>query len=205
MGRGAWGVMREGGEWSEEREWRHKTGFNRQHSEPQSSTRPAHSPRTTPHASFKIGIAWQGNPIHKKDKRRSMPLSCFEPLARLEGVHLFSLQKGTGSEQLAQLAGRFPITDLGSRLETFVDTAAVLKNLDLVIACDTAIVHLAGALAVPVWAALAYVPDWRWLLEREDSPWYPTLRLFRQKRWGDWDEVFQRIVQALRKLRKDEG
>ncbi len=94
---------------------------------------------------FKIGVAWQGNPIHKNDKQRSIPLSVFEPLARLEGIRLFSLQKGTGSEELAQNAGRFPITDLGSRLETFMDTAAVLKNLDLVVACDTAVVHLAGA------------------------------------------------------------
>ncbi len=94
---------------------------------------------------FKIGVAWQGNPIHKNDKQRSISLSVFEPLARLEGVRLFSLQKGTGSEELAQNAGRFPITDLGSQLETFMDTAAVLKNLDLVVACDTAVVHLAGA------------------------------------------------------------
>ncbi len=150
---------------------------------------------------FKIGIAWQGNPIHKKDKQRSIPLSVFEPLARLEGVRLFSLQKGTGSEELAQNAGRIPITDLGSRLETFMDTAAVLKNLDLVVACDTAVVHLAGALGIPVWVALPFAPDCRWLLDRDDSPWYPSIRLFRQKRWGNWDEVFQRIVQALKKLR----
>ena len=137
----------------------------------------------------------------------SVPFRCrvFEPLARLEGVRLFSLQKDTGSEQLAQNAGRFPIADLGSRLETFMDTAAVLENLDLIVACDTAVVHLAGALGIPVWVALPFAPDWRWLLDRDDSPWYPCMRLFRQKRWGDWDEVFQRIVQALRKLRKDGG
>ncbi len=149
---------------------------------------------------FKIGITWQGNPIHKKDKQRSIPLSYFEPLARLEGIRLFSLQKGTGSEQLAQNAGRFTIADLGIRLETFMDTAAVLKNLDLVVACDTAVVHLAGALGIPVWVALPFAPDWRWLLDRDDSPWYPTMRLFRQKRWGDWDEVLQRITEEVQKL-----
>ncbi len=154
---------------------------------------------------FRIGIAWQGNPTHKKDKQRSIPLPYFEPLARLEGVRLFSLQKGTGSEQLAQLSGRFPITDLGSRLETFLDTAAVLKNLDLVVACDTGAVHLAAPWVFPSGSSWHSCRTGAWLLQREDSPWYPTMRLFRQKRWGDWDEVFQRIVQALRKLRKDEG
>ena len=86
------------------------------------------------------------------------------------------------------------------RLETFADTAAVLKNLDLVITVDTAVAHCAGALGVPVWVALPFAPDWRWLMDRDDSPWYPTMRLFRQKRWGDWDEVFGRITEEVKKL-----
>jgi hypothetical protein len=146
---------------------------------------------------FKIGIVWRGGPAHPNDRARSIPLSCFEPLAALPGVRLFSLQKGTGAEQLQDMAGRFPITEVGSRLEDFMDTAAVLANLDLLITCDTAIAHLAGALGVPVWVGLPLVPDWRWLLDRGDSPWYPTMRLFRQKEPGDWAGVFEQISSAL--------
>ena len=148
-------------------------------------------------AGFKIGIAWQGNPKHQNDRNRSIPLSCFEPLARRSGVRLLSLQKGAGVEQLQDVAERFAITELGSRLEDFRDTAAVLKNLDLVITCDSALAHLAGALGVPVWVALPVVSDWRWLLDRNDSPWYPTMRLFRQDKRGDWQGVFQRMTVAL--------
>ncbi len=167
---------------------------------------PDHSPLTTHHSpSLKIGIAWQGNPTHKNDRNRSVPLACFAPLASLRGVQLFSLQKGHGTEQLADISDRLAVTDLGSRFESFQDTAAVLMNLDLVIATDIGVAHCAGALGVPVWVALPFAADWRWLMQREDSPWYPTMRLFRQKTAGDWEEVFQRIMQALRKLRKDEG
>ena len=158
------------------------------------------------HQAFRIGIHWQGNPKHLSDRQRSFPLAQFAPLAALTGVQLFSLQKGQGVEQLGTLATRFPITDLGSRLNDFIDAAAVMKNLDLVICCDTAIAHLAGALAVPVWLALPFVPDWRWLLNRDDSPWYPTMRLFRQPRPGAWEEVFARIVGAVQQqLTKSAG
>ena len=116
-------------------------------------------------------------------------------------MHLLSLQKGPGTEQIAALAGSFPLHDLAAELDTegaaFVDTAAVMKCLDLVITSDTAAAHLAGALAVPVWVALSAVPDWRWQLEREDSPWYPTMRLFRQRAAGDWPELFERMAQEL--------
>ncbi len=153
---------------------------------------------------FKIGIGWQGSPKYRDDRSRSIPLVHFEPLARLEGVQLFSLQKGPGTEQLRALADRFPVTDLGSRLDeasgAFMDTAAVMKNLDLVITSDTAIAHLGGALGVPVWVALPLVPDWRWLLHREDSPWYPTLRLFRQTERGNWPQVFERKAAEVKKL-----
>ena len=131
---------------------------------------------------FKIGINWQGNPKYRGDLRRSIPLRQFAPLGKMPGVQLISLQKGFGSEQMAQ-AG-FAVTSLGPDLDEaagpFMDTAAVLKNLDLLITPDTALAHLAGGLGVPTWLALPFVPDWRWLLDRPDSPWYPTLRLFRQ-------------------------
>jgi hypothetical protein len=119
----------------------------------------------------------------------------------LPGVRLVSLQKGPGCEQLQVLAAQWPVTDLSARLDetsgAFMDTAAVMRNLDLVVTSDTAVPHLAGALGVPVWVALPQLPDWRWLLEREDSPWYPTMRLFRQERLGEWGPVFQRIAQAV--------
>ena len=150
--------------------------------------------------SFKIGIAWNGNPLVRSNRIRSIPLTDFAPLARLEGVRLYSLQKGPGFEQLAETAGRFPIADLGSRLETYSDTAALLMSLDLVVSMDTSLAHCAGALGRPVWVALSSTPEWRWLLQREDSPWYPTLRLFRQTRPGDWAEVFARIVTELKSL-----
>ena len=155
---------------------------------------------------FKIGIVWQGNPRFGKpacrsaDQKRSIPLAQFEPLARVPNVRLFSLQKGYGTEQLAGLQSVRGIVELGDRLGDFMDTAAVMMNLDLIISADTSPVHLAGALGRPVWAALPLVPCWRWLLEREDSPWYPTMRLFRQKRFGEWDEVFERMASALREL-----
>jgi hypothetical protein len=150
---------------------------------------------------FKIGIAWQGNPKHREDRLRSIPLSQFASLAQLEGVMLYSLQKGAGSEQLHPLAKQFSLIDLGRKLDEtsgpFMDTAGVMKNLDLVITCDTAIAHLAGGLGVPVWVALPFAPDWRWLLGRQDSPWYPTMRLFRQSQRGKWEDVFQRMTSGL--------
>src|SRR5262249_19269542 len=139
---------------------------------------------------FKVGIVWQGNPDHRMDRYRSTRLTQFAPLARLPGGHLFSLQKGPGVEQLAALTDPFPVTDLGSGLDDFRDTAAVLKNLDLVVSVDTSVAHLAGALGIPVWVALHFPAEWRWLMGREDSPWYPTMRLFRQTSPGQWEDVF---------------
>ena len=150
---------------------------------------------------FKIGIAWQGNPGMETDRFRSIPLAEFEPLAKIAGVRLISLQRGAGAEQVEALSGRMQIMTPGEDFDTasgpFMDTAAVMKNLDLVITSDTAVAHLAGALGVKVWVALTLVPDWRWLLTREDSPWYPTMRLFRQERCGDWAGVFRKIAAAL--------
>jgi tetratricopeptide (TPR) repeat protein len=150
---------------------------------------------------FKVGIAWQGSSRYREDHLRSIPLARFAPLAGVAGVRLISLQKGEGIDQLGRVS--FPVTDWGDRLDEkapFLDTAALMRNLDLVITSDTVVAHLAGALAVPVWVALPRVPDWRWLLERADSPWYPTVRLFRQDRRGDWETVFQHLAEALRKV-----
>ena len=132
--------------------------------------------------------------------RRSAPfhsLGLFEPLARLPGVHLVSLQKGHGSEQLEDLAARFRVSDLGSSCDDFGDTAAVMKNLDLIISVDSAPAHLAGALALPVWLPLPRDSEWRWLLDRQDSPWYPTMRLFRQTTAGNWSDVMERMAREL--------
>jgi hypothetical protein len=153
---------------------------------------------------LKIGINWCGNPKGPLERFRSIALVHFEALACLPGVHLISLQKGYGTEQLRDLAGRFPVIDLGNMLAeaagAFMDTAAVMKNLDLVITSDTSIAHLAGALGVAVWVGLPFAPEWRWLLDRQDSPWYPTMRLFRQTRRGDWQDVFQRMAAEVKKL-----
>jgi Flp pilus assembly protein TadD len=146
---------------------------------------------------YRIGIAWQGNPQYRRDHQRSFRLAQLEPLAWVTGVRLFSLQKSFGTEQIDELNGRFAVSDLGSRLSDFMDTAAVVRNLDLVITLDSSLAHLAGALAVPVWVAIPVAADWRWLTEREDSPWYPTMRLFRQTQWGDWDEVFERMAREI--------
>jgi Flp pilus assembly protein TadD len=146
---------------------------------------------------FRIGIAWQGNPGYSQDRQRSFALTQFEPVARLEGVRLYSLQKDFGADQIVAAASRFAVIDPGSRFTDFMDAAAAIKNLDLVIAADTSIVHLAGALGSPVWTALPFDADWRWLRDRDDSPWYPTMRLFRQCRPGAWEDVFKRIADEL--------
>jgi tetratricopeptide (TPR) repeat protein len=160
--------------------------------------------RLAQYRTFKIGITWQGNPHHKWDRHRSMPLAQFAPLAAVPGVQLFSLQKGDGVDQLRALAGAFPVTELTETLDAdtgvFVETGAVMKNLDLVITADTAIAHLAGALAVPVWVLLSTIMDWRWMRKRQDTPWYPTMRLFGQQKLGDWEPVFARMADEVRAL-----
>jgi hypothetical protein len=153
---------------------------------------------------FKIGIAWQGNPSSKIDEGRSIPLTEFVPLSRISGVRLISLQKYVGLDQLTGLPNETEIETLGDAFDhgpdAFIDTAAVMSSLDLIITSDTSIAHLAGALGRPAWVALRHVPDWRWLLDREDSPWYPTLRLFRQPQREDWAVVFAKIDRELHAL-----
>jgi len=174
-----------------------------------------------PLTGFRVGIAWQGKPDFKLDRCRSFRLSHFAALAELKGVCLISLQKGPGIEQLAEwsrvgsahhemahggLVGEAhpTVVDFGSEFDEqagpFMDTAAIMMNLDVVITSDSAVAHLAGALGVPVWVALSFSPDWRWLLDRSDSPWYPSMRLFRQKSPGDWAGDFLEIQAALREL-----
>lgn len=146
----------------------------------------------------RVGICWQGNPKHLFDPQRSIPLVRFAALARIPGVRLVSLQKGFGSEQIAGCG--FDVVELGDELDSdaaFLDTAAVMKSLEVVITCDTAAAHLAGALGVPVWVALSAHGDWRWFADRADCPWYPTMCLFRQTRLDHWNDVFGRIAAAL--------
>jgi hypothetical protein len=153
---------------------------------------------------FRIGVVWQGNPDPEADRARSMPLAALAPLAEVAGVRLISLQKGAGEEQLASLPPSMRVerlsADFDSGADAFVDTAAAMTCLDLIITCDTSIAHLAGALAVPVWVALKSDAEWRWLTGRADSPWYPTMRLFRQMRRGVWSEVFEAMAGQLAKL-----
>lgn len=148
---------------------------------------------------FKIGIGWQGNKQFRGDRQRSMALRFFAPLAAIPGVSLIALQKGEGGQQVEEVSRQFLVHTLPGLDEhggAFVDTAAVMSQLDLVVTSDTAIAHLAGALGVPVWVVLSAASDWRWLKQREDTPWYPTMRLFRQQQLGDWPEVFERVAQA---------
>ena len=156
------------------------------------------------YAGYRVGIFWQGHTSYREDRFRSVALSQFAPLAQVSDVRLFSLQKGPGSEQISSVRGQFHVVDLGSaadeRSGPFMDTAAIMKNLDLIVTTDTASAHLAGALGVPVWCALRSSPDWRWLADRDDSPWYATMRLFRQPSAGDWPGVFRKMAAALSQL-----
>ena len=158
---------------------------------------------------FKIGIAWQAKlgftpAVRMHGRGRSFPLAELVPLGRLPGVRLISLQKHHGLDQLMNLPNGATVEILGDDFDggpdAFIDTAAAMSNLDLIITPDTSIAHLAGALGRPTWVALKYVPDWRWLLDRDDSPWYPTMRLFRQGSDGDWKSAISKIEQALRSL-----
>jgi len=151
---------------------------------------------------LRVGIVWSGNPICTEDRIRSIHLSHFQPFLGLDGCEFFSMQMGAAASQLDAseldtMQGR--ITDLRFAIKDFADTAALITHLDLVITADTSVAHLAGALAKPTWTLIPFSPDWRWLLEREDSPWYPTMRLFRQPTFGDWQSVMDRIHSELAK------
>ena len=147
---------------------------------------------------IKVGIVWAGSTMNKTDRHRSISLSHFLPLLQMDDVSFYSLQKG---DRVADITSDIPnLVNLDPQIHDFADTAGIIEQLDLVITVDTAVGHLAGALGKPVWVLLAFAPDWRWMLKREDSPWYPTMRLFRQQQRGDWSEVFAAVKQALQEI-----
>jgi len=148
-----------------------------------------------PSAKLKVGLAWSGNPTHNNDLSRSIVLAALAPLYSMDATFV-SLLPQARERDVSTLA-QSRILNFGTDLQDFSDTAALVENLDLVISVDTSAVHLAGALGKPVWVLLARVPDWRWLLDREDSPWYPCARLFRQDKPGDWPAVIERVTQEL--------
>jgi Flp pilus assembly protein TadD len=153
---------------------------------------------------LKVGLVWQGNPRQARDAMRSCSPKHFGAMAGVERVMFFSLQKGAASETgLTELQEGIPIVDLSPMLHDFSETATAMTELDLIITVDTATAHLAGALGRPVWALLCHTPDWRWHLDRDDSPWYPTMRLFRQPSWGDWGSVISEVTNALREQSQD--
>jgi tetratricopeptide (TPR) repeat protein len=145
-----------------------------------------------------VGLVWQGNPRQTRDVVRSCPLETLLPLLEVPGIRFFSLQcESIGRAQLSASPCADRLPDVGGLLADFAETAPVLDRLDLLITVDTAVAHLVGALGRPVWTMLCHTPDWRWHLERSDSPWYPSMRLFRQPVWGDWDSVVQQIRAKL--------
>jgi tetratricopeptide (TPR) repeat protein len=149
---------------------------------------------------FKIGFVWRGRPSHQNDRLRSFRPEVLAPLAGLPGVRAYSLQLGARPEELTELSSRGSVENLAPELHELDDTAAVMRQLDLVVSCDSAPVHLAGALGTPVWVALPRGPDWRWRLERSDTPWYPSMRLFRQRVLGAWPGVAEQLETALGEL-----
>nr|WP_320190965.1 tetratricopeptide repeat-containing glycosyltransferase family protein [uncultured Desulfobacter sp.] len=156
--------------------------------------------RLSKDASFKIGLVWAGRPLHKNDRNRSISLSMFKPLGNIDGVGFYSLQKEKHEKWTDMDTSDFFEMDLGPQISDFADTAAIMENLDLIISVDTSVVHLAGALGKPVWTLLPFAPDFRWLLDRDDCPWYPSMRLFRQPSPRAWAPVFEQIVSALEQL-----
>jgi hypothetical protein len=151
------------------------------------------------HGTLNVGLVWAGSPTHPRDRFRSLSLVQLAPLAKIGGVRFHSLQKGPASAEAGTPPSGMSFVDLGPELRDFGDTAAVISHLDLVIAVDTSVVHLAGALGKPVWVLLPKPADFRWLEERDDSPWYPTMRLFRQRRVDDWTGVLDQLERALGK------
>jgi len=146
---------------------------------------------------LKIGLAWAGNPAFKGDRTRSLTLDRLAALTNVPGVTFYSLQKGDAQRQVERAPARINLINLAPKLRDFADTAAVMCLMDLIITTDTSVAHLAGALGRPVWLMLQFVPDWRWLSDRADNPWYPSMRLFRQQERGDWDSVIEEVAKAL--------
>jgi len=146
---------------------------------------------------FKVGLVWAGRPMHKNDSNRSVPLRMFETLGKVEGVSFYSLQKEKHEKWTDMDSLKFFERDLGPEISDFADTAAIMENLDLIISVDTSVVHLAGAMGKPVWTLVPFAPDFRWLLDRDDSPWYPSMLLFRQASPNEWAPVIDRLALTL--------
>ncbi len=149
---------------------------------------------------LKVGVVWAGGNLYKRNQSRSCPLKNFQKLLQVPQVAFFSLQKGISQVDLQAFDWKSHVQDLSSQLKDMAETAAVISQLDLVITVDTSVAHLAGALGKPVWLLLNAIPDWRWMMDREDTPWYPTMRLFRQSQPGDWNGVMERVEEELRLL-----
>lgn len=154
-------------------------------------------PRSERRVRLKVGLAWRGNPEHSNDRQRSIPLALLKPLFAMADVAFYNLQVGPGTKSAGEETSQEALVPMEGLLRDFADTASVVEQLDLVISADTSVAHLAGALGRPTWVLLPFAPDWRWMLNREDTPWYPTLRLFRQPAPGDWPAVVRRVRDAL--------
>ena len=150
-----------------------------------------------PEGRRRVALAWSGRPTHNNDRNRSVLLRKLAPLAARADLAFVSLQKGPAARQCADWPGPAPLLDLDADIESFEDSAAILRNCDLLVAVDTSLGHLAGAIGIPAWVMLPFAPDWRWLEARETTPWYPSLRLFRQPSPGDWQSVVARLLSAL--------
>jgi len=148
---------------------------------------------------LKVGVVWGGSPLHSNDMRRSVPLSIFAKLFKQPGIQFYSLNRDLKAGD-TEFLPKLPVIDLVPRIEDFADAARFVQQMDLIITCDSATAHLAGGLGKTVWTLLPYAPDWRWLTGRSDSPWYPTMRLFRQSKSGDWAEVIEQVSEALKKI-----
>jgi len=156
--------------------------------------------RQGPVDALRVGLVWQGNPVQRRDVVRSCPLRKLLPLFEMPASKFISLQTAErGRSQISEIEPAARLVDIGNALTDFSETAAVISALDLIITVDTATAHLAGALGRPVWTMLCHTPDWRWHLHRCDSPWYPSMRLFRQPKWGDWDSVVREIQTCLQR------
>jgi hypothetical protein len=149
----------------------------------------------------KIGLVWAGKPTHTDDRNRSMALSDLSPLAKV-GATFFSLQKGPAANQANRPLAGMRLINFTNEFSDFAETAAFIANLDLVIAVDTSVAHLAGAMGKPVFLLLPKIAEWRWMLRREDTPWYPSTKLFRQKHWRSWKEPVEKIVALLNNRQK---
>ncbi|MEK9723187.1 MAG: tetratricopeptide repeat protein [Rhodospirillaceae bacterium] len=161
-------------------------------------TAPAEGAEPVDHEGFKVGLVWAGRETHMGEAQRSLDPALLKPLTETPGCTFYALQEGARGKELKKAGLTKTVTDLGAQLADFGDTARIIDSLDLVIGVDTAVVHLAGALNKPVWTLLPTVCDWRWMREREDSPWYPSMRLFRQETRGDWKGVVRRVADALK-------